>query len=297
MPKQCTIARVAESEATSYIKTFFKLFIMPIVNGTFVPDTLGSPEAAQQQVFGEYNKKDMADYTQAAYNFLQKQQEQAFTLDMWNLVNQYNTPAAQMQRFQDAGLNPNLIYSQQNTTSQPGTPSAAQFRSSGNYNKSQQLKVERFQAGLQAIGQIVNTVKAARDTYDYMKYGYKSSALQNELDTWRIGLLSRQETAQQLANDWNMFLQGRMEFDPSAPGVKMYENQSKVQEQRYEQLKALVNMIPDQQERLKALKELDAERLQILQSQTGFITNFDTGHPEFDSFFKMLAFFVMNSGT
>ena len=33
---------------------------------------------------------------------------------MWEMQNAYNTPAAQMQRYQDAGLNPNLIYSQGN---------------------------------------------------------------------------------------------------------------------------------------------------------------------------------------
>lgn len=31
-------------------------------------------------------------------------------LEMWNKQNEYNTPAAQMQRFAQAGLNPNLIY-------------------------------------------------------------------------------------------------------------------------------------------------------------------------------------------
>lgn len=31
-------------------------------------------------------------------------------LDLWNLNNAYNTPSAQMQRFEEAGLNPNLIY-------------------------------------------------------------------------------------------------------------------------------------------------------------------------------------------
>lgn len=31
-------------------------------------------------------------------------------LEMWNLQNEYNTPSQQMQRFKDAGLNPNLIY-------------------------------------------------------------------------------------------------------------------------------------------------------------------------------------------
>lgn len=35
-------------------------------------------------------------------------------LDDWNRVNLYNAPKQQMQRYQDAGLNPNLIYSQQN---------------------------------------------------------------------------------------------------------------------------------------------------------------------------------------
>lgn len=31
-------------------------------------------------------------------------------LDMWNRANTYNEPVSQMQRYQDAGLNPNLIY-------------------------------------------------------------------------------------------------------------------------------------------------------------------------------------------
>lgn len=36
---------------------------------------------------------------------------------MWNATNEYNDPAAQMARFEKAGLNPNLIYGQQQTTS------------------------------------------------------------------------------------------------------------------------------------------------------------------------------------
>lgn len=54
---------------------------------------------------------------------------EANTLKNWNLQNEYNTPAAQMQRFKDAGLNPNLVYSQGNpgnagaiATPQRGTP-------------------------------------------------------------------------------------------------------------------------------------------------------------------------------
>lgn len=36
-------------------------------------------------------------------------------LEMWNRSNEYNTPAAQMQRYKDAGLNPNLMYGQGNS--------------------------------------------------------------------------------------------------------------------------------------------------------------------------------------
>lgn len=42
--------------------------------------------------------------------------------EMWNMVNQYNSPESQMARYQQAGLNPNLMYSQGssgNSTSQP----------------------------------------------------------------------------------------------------------------------------------------------------------------------------------
>ncbi|AXH75117.1 MAG: DNA pilot protein [Microviridae sp.] len=36
-------------------------------------------------------------------------------LDDWNRQNEYNSPAAQMQRYKEAGLSPNLIYGQTNT--------------------------------------------------------------------------------------------------------------------------------------------------------------------------------------
>lgn len=232
----------------------------------------------------------MNDYSTAAFNYLMKQQEQAYNLQLWHLQNDYNSPAAQMQRYQDAGLNPNLIYSQQNMAQSPASASAASFRP-------QNLAQKGMANALSMIGQIMNTVRTARETYDYMKYGRQASKLSNDLLDARATLTNYQASSQQLQNDWTQFLQGRMELDPDAPGVRMYRFQTDVQEQRYEQLKALVNMIPDQQARTQALKQLDDERLSILKSQTGFITNFNTGNPQFDAFFKMLAFFVLRSGT
>lgn len=47
--------------------------------------------------------------------------ENQYQLDMWNKQNEYNSPQAQMQRFQDAGLSPQLIYGQ----GSPGNATAA----------------------------------------------------------------------------------------------------------------------------------------------------------------------------
>lgn len=42
------------------------------------------------------------------------EEQNKYNLQMWNLQNQYNSPKAQMERFAEAGLNPNLIYTQGN---------------------------------------------------------------------------------------------------------------------------------------------------------------------------------------
>lgn len=62
----------------------------------------------------------------AGLQLLQNNAEKKFTVSMydrqrrdsladWNMQNAYNSPAEQMKRFKEAGLNPNLIYGQTNT--------------------------------------------------------------------------------------------------------------------------------------------------------------------------------------
>ena len=68
------------------------------------------------------------------YHFQNKlmEKQNQYNLDMWKLQNEYNSPAAQMQRYQEAGLNPALMYGQVtpgNATTAPhmGTPQAPQL--------------------------------------------------------------------------------------------------------------------------------------------------------------------------
>lgn len=63
---------------------------------------------------GRQNRKSR-EFSEKMYN-----RQKADNLEFWNLQNSYNSPAAQMQRYKDAGLNPHLIYGQgSNGNAQP----------------------------------------------------------------------------------------------------------------------------------------------------------------------------------
>ena len=64
-------------------------------------------------------------------NVEQWYRERQAALEDWNRENAYNSPAAQMQRYRDAGLNPNLIYGQSNTSGGMASPSIAGSMTSG----------------------------------------------------------------------------------------------------------------------------------------------------------------------
>lgn len=269
-------------------ETLTLFFPMPIVNGTYVPESLPSPRAAQQQVFGEYSHKDMADYSQAAYNYLMKQQEQAYNLELWNLTNEYNSPAAQMQRFQDAGLNPFLIYQQQNTAGSPAAASAASFRSNGNYGKS-------VVNGISSIQQILGMVKSARETYDYMRYGRETS---------RWGMINAQESAlgHKLENAWldyrlhgeNM-IYGDVTRIPQGPAAQALQQDIAYRGQQIKQVGAIIKHYAKTDDRFDKLMELDDQRLAQMKGQYDWIlTGFHTGNETLDQFLRMLMMFALN---
>jgi hypothetical protein len=68
---------------------------------------LGS--GAQAAMQGNMNNKTR-QYSTEMYN-----RQRTDALADWNMANQYNSPAAMMERFKTAGLNPNLIYGQTNS--------------------------------------------------------------------------------------------------------------------------------------------------------------------------------------
>lgn len=264
---------------------------MPIVNGTYVPDTLGPAKQAQQQVFQDgYTKRDMNDYSAAAYNYLMKQQEQAYNLELWNLTNEYNSPAAQMKRYQDAGLNPNLVYSQSNEASSPAAAAAPSFRSGG-------VAARHAQNAVNFIGQMRNIVESAFETWKYFSpYGRNMRSFDQELG----GISVRRNQAEA---DWLDYITyGRHSLNDPADLAKvptgyragMYNLEANSKEAAYDRAKALAAMIPDQQARTQALKALDDKRLDILRGQNDAILNIQTGNPTVDSWLRALMYFAMS---
>lgn len=82
-----------------------------------------------------YNNKRQRKYNEERYNI-----ERQHALQDWQMENAYNSPAAQMQRLKEAGLNPNLVYgngataeggSVRNTNTHSWNPQAPQTDMSG----------------------------------------------------------------------------------------------------------------------------------------------------------------------
>lgn len=105
------------------------------------------------------------------------QAQNQWNIEQWNRENEYNTPAAQVQRLKDAGLNPNLIYG----NSSAGAVSASSPRASG-------ATVSNAQAGhaagiSAATQQLMNIVMQQAE---YNKMNAQSDLARNQADLARV---------------------------------------------------------------------------------------------------------------
>lgn len=105
-----------------------------LLGGLFNSSSQSKTNDANQQLAREQNAFNLQmQQNEFAQNSAQSELEYQRNLELWNMQNEYNSPQAQMQRYIDAGLNPNLIY---------GTGSA----SSGNASAPQQFTAARYDA-------------------------------------------------------------------------------------------------------------------------------------------------------
>lgn len=117
----------------------------------------------QSGLEAKYQRQNINLTNQA--NIAMSDREYANNLAMWNKANAYNTPQAQMQRFKDAGLNPNLIYGQGNPGNSPNV--LPQYHSpSQNYEYQPSVNLPQMLSMFQDMriknAQVANTKAIAR---------------------------------------------------------------------------------------------------------------------------------------
>lgn len=260
---------------------------------TYTPTTLDQSKSKlwTDQAFGPNNNlngKDWSDTTSAAYNYLMKQQDNALQIALMNYQNRYNSPQNQMLLRQAAGINPYADYSVQ-AAANSGVTAPQNMRSQGTWSRN-------FQQGMNAVSQLMNTIKTARDTYDYAKYGAEMSATQLESEKRRKNLIIQQGDAASLENMWKRYLLGVSDTDLSgSPRGQQYQSQTDAKLAAIDRVRQMASLIDDQEARYKALTALDEYRLQMLKGQNDAILSIDTGLSGLDSFLKALLMFLENS--
>ena len=114
------------------------------------------------------------------YNLMLARLQNKWNIEQWQRENDYNSPTAQMARFRSAGLNPNLIYGQQNTSASSPTLTSGASASpqdmspigrKRNFGQAVQemLNIEMQQAQIEAIkagteNTRANTAKTGEET-------------------------------------------------------------------------------------------------------------------------------------
>lgn len=193
-----------------------------------------------------------ANYAQNAE--LMHRQNQ-YNIDMWKMNNEYNTPQAQMQRFQDAGLNPNLIYNMGtpgNSSSSPqqGVPApmdhkfAEKLLSAFNIENLKKVRADRQKAEADADNARTDATRNSRQLFAEEHFGqnyvYNMQSGQYEVrpqdpsGTATVVHPSALYTNQILANNYNRahlipYRQALLEHDLKylIPQIQMKEYESR----------------------------------------------------------------------
>lgn len=193
-----------------------------------------------------------------AYNEGMWEKQKAYNESVWAKQNAYDSPAAQMQRFKDAGLNPALAYGQMsggagmeiagaNMADSPGVPAQAQWNPkvpemdfSGAIMAAMQMKQMELQNNnleadqinkekegaikdLQAIGLGIGNMKALFD------YDFESELRQTSLDYRKNRVKEQNSRMDNALYKLNMDFQ-RMGLEQTRVEQFVRESQQKIQE-------------------------------------------------------------------
>lgn len=170
-------------------------------------------------------------------------------VEFWNMQNEYNTPFAQMQRFKEAGLNPNLIYGQ---------------GSSGNATTLPRYQAPRVDySGRKAMFQDIPAILST-----YQDFQKKSAQIDNlkastDVKNEEAGIKFAEKIMRQMKANWyqkgrvsqSYEKNGKMYFEMAPAGEVLFDTQLSAQKEKLRQIKNQVDIL----DKNKALKDLELE--------------------------------------
>ena len=114
-------------------------------------------------------------YLNMGAQLMQQEFENQKQLELWNLMNEYNSPKEQMKRFQEAGLNPMLAYTQ----GTPGNANSAPGFAQANYSISPHKdNLTRIQEAAQVMDLVNNVFTNFANMFDT---GYNLEIKRNQV--------------------------------------------------------------------------------------------------------------------
>ena len=188
-----------------------------------------------------------------------------WNLEMWHRQNEYNSPIQQMARYQEAGLNPNLIYSQGSPGNSQSMPSSAEnkyqpdFSFVGN-SLMQGMQSEQMQHQNEVLKadqrlKIVQALKTSNEAYgidlDNIRKLLENDALPEQL---RLDLAQRAENLTNKMNENALQLQ-QINFNADT-----YDSRVGIVEQEWNNLKQeFNNLVASEKEILERIKWIGPE--------------------------------------
>lgn len=171
------------------------------------------------------------------WNLNLARQQNQWNIEQWNRENQYNTPAAQMARYKAAGLNPDLMYGQQNLSAASPEMTAGEG--------SQPTDVSNL-ANKRTIGDTIAQASATRLTNAQAKLAESQA---DKVDAETVG--------QTINNEWlPKLLKGQTEINEADVKDKLASAglKGKQIEVAVEQIKVMQQSVKESQKKIEDLQ-------------------------------------------
>lgn len=167
--------------------------------------TAGSVSAAKANKRGAKLAREL-NAQNIAYQREQNDTNYRRAIEAWQMENEYNSPKAQMQRYQEAGLNPNLIYSQSNEAGSIGVPAGEAPQTSLDESNIALNSATNFAALGQAAGNTINAYQQGKlldQQLRAIKLNNDSKEVANEYQRGFYDLDKRQRIANAVSAEYN----------------------------------------------------------------------------------------------